>query len=156
MVRRSGFGLTKPAKIGLFAGIIVLVIIGISIMMIPTSAPTQESTPAPPTPSGTASGTASNNNVVASTYGPVQTGKIGQTIKNNCPTAKNPSSPNGEWCSFDKEQDVLVFCNDPANNCTGYSHLIGAPAAQKGTWAAQAKGQVASANSGWEFYPKLT
>ena len=39
MARRTGFGLTKPAKIGLFAGLIVLVIIGISMVIMMSSVP---------------------------------------------------------------------------------------------------------------------
>ena len=162
MARRSGFGLTKPAKIGLFAGLIVLVIIGISMMMIPTSAPPQESIPAP-TASGTALGTAlgtavplgtalgtASGTVVTYTY-PANTGKIGSNRGYNCPGATGVDKT-GAWCMFANEKDAQNYCNDPKNDCAGYSVQPGKSYYQ----VISNKELSPAANAGWTWYPKTT
>ena len=91
MPRRSGFGLTKPAKIGLFAGLVV--VIGAVILLFilnktptPTPSPTQESTPTPsPTPSSTPSPTPSPTPSVPLADNKIQN-VVGKSTKVEIPT----------------------------------------------------------------------
>jgi hypothetical protein len=75
---------------------------------------------------------------------------IGSGAQYNCPGAAGVVN-NGNWCQFTKLSDAQNYCNNPDNNCAGFSQQIGG-----GNFQVISKAQLnMSPNNLWNFFQKL-